>query len=166
MVPSSSADSSAWCRPLFEGNLLAMLVCDPATQAILKANDAALACLGQTGRDLAGVRLSALYAGAAEEADPAADGAHETVRRSVGTDGKLRHLSERRCTVEHDGRTVLLVVLRDVSSQVSAEARLHDTQDELHRAQALARIGTWVWDLEDDHHATTGWWTCCPTTCR
>ena len=37
---SQRADASAWCRPLFEGTQLSMLVCDPVSQEILDKTDA------------------------------------------------------------------------------------------------------------------------------
>jgi diguanylate cyclase (GGDEF)-like protein/PAS domain S-box-containing protein len=153
-VPSRSAEASAWCRPLFDANPLAMLVCDPQTERIHEANDAALGCLGMARRDVLGVRLAELYADAGRACSVPSLFTGETVRRIVCADGSLRHLSERRCTVDYGGRLALLAVLQDVSRHVDAELKLRDTQDELHRAQALARIGTWEWDLRTDVHGT------------
>jgi diguanylate cyclase (GGDEF)-like protein len=156
LVKSLHADASAWCRPLFEGNVLPMLVCDPATQAILEANEAALACLGRSPDDLAGRCLPALLLPLpdASEAPPGAGG-DEPVRRVAGSRAPVRYVTERRCQFAHEGAAYELVILTDVSRHVEAEIRLRDTSDELLRAQALARIGTWIWDARSDTHRTT-----------
>jgi diguanylate cyclase (GGDEF)-like protein/PAS domain S-box-containing protein len=165
-VTFRSDDPSAWCRPLFDANPLALLVCDPENETILEANGAALACLGLARRDVVGARLPALYADAGMAWGPSSQAMGETVRRIVCADNSVRHLSERRSLIADGGdgagsgdggdggRPALLVVLQDVSRHVAAELRLRETQDELYRAQALARIGTWEWDLRTDAHCT------------
>ena len=156
LVNSLSADASAWCRPLFEGNVLPMLVCEPASGAILEANDLALACLARTREALAGAHVADLFVSPADPgAATCAAGDTETVRRIAGVDFEDRYVTLKFFPFEREGAIFDLVVLQDVSRHVAAEARLRDTQDELHRAQALARIGTWMWDATTDRHYTT-----------
>jgi diguanylate cyclase (GGDEF)-like protein/PAS domain S-box-containing protein len=155
---SPHADASAWCRPLFEGTQLSMLVCDPVSQEIVDANDATLHLLGYGSAALLGKRLPDLYArdGDAGDADLSPDTCrmHSHVRRIVGADGEVHHAILQRCAIEYGGRDAVLVVLQDVTRHVEAEVQLRDIQSELHRAQALAMIGNWIWDAASDSHVT------------
>jgi diguanylate cyclase (GGDEF)-like protein/PAS domain S-box-containing protein len=155
---SPRADASAWCRPLFEGTQLSMLVCDPVSQEILDANDAILHLLGYTRAQMLSMRLPDLYARGGQERDddlgPATCHLHSHVRRIAGADGENHHAILQRAAIEHGGRDAVLVVLQDVTRHVEAEVQLRETQDELHRAQALAMIGNWIWDGGTDSHVT------------
>jgi diguanylate cyclase (GGDEF)-like protein/PAS domain S-box-containing protein len=137
-----------------------MLVCDPLSQEILDVNDATLDLLGYTRAGLLGRRLPDLYV---RGGDGSADGTdqpphpelcrlHSHVRRVVGADGAIHHAILQRCAIEFGGRDAVLVVLQDVTRHVQAEVQLRETQHELHRAQALAMIGNWIWDAADDQH--------------
>jgi len=159
---SPGADASAWCRPLFEGTELSMLVCDPVSQEILDVNDATLDHLGYTRAGLLGRHLPDLYVGAADgHAESGHHGLrpdmcrlHSHVRRIVGAGGDIHHAILQRCAIEYGGVDAVLVVLQDVTRHVQAEVQLRETQHELHRAQALAMIGNWIWDAADDQHVT------------
>ncbi|MFS2018553.1 PAS domain-containing protein, partial [Massilia sp. CT11-108] len=155
---SPRADASAWCRPLFDGTQLSMLVCDPVSQEILDANDATLALLGHTRDTLLGMRLPELYArdeGDADALRPDTCRLHSHVRHIAGARGEIHHAILQRCAIEYGGRDAVLVVLQDVTRHVEAEVQLRDTQDELLRAQALALIGNWIWDAASDSHVTS-----------
>jgi diguanylate cyclase (GGDEF)-like protein/PAS domain S-box-containing protein len=158
-VQSPRADPSAWCRPLFEGTLLSLLVCDPASQEILDANDGVLQQLGCTRAGLLGKRLPDLYV-RAEDGDGGGPGLdarrlHTQVRRIAGAGGTIRHAILQCCPIHYDGRDAVLVVLQDVTRHVEAEGQLRDIQNELHRAQSLALIGNWIWDAASDEHVTS-----------
>jgi diguanylate cyclase (GGDEF)-like protein len=150
---SKGEDPSAWCRPLLDGNVLALLICDAATREILEANDLALACLGRARAALAGVRLPDLY----DPVDADAEALVADARRLRRPDGTSRHVIERHCAPCSWGapaRCARLVLLEDVSGQAQSEARWRATIDELQRAHALARIGTWAWNATTDVHHT------------
>ena len=150
------ADASAWCRPLFEGTELSMLVCDPVSQEILEANDAILAQLGYARGALVGMRLPDLYGDARDDGvDADACRLQSSVRRIVDADGDVHHAILQRCMIDHGGRDAVLVVLQDVTRHIQAEVQLRETQDELHRAQALALIGNWIWDPASDPYVTS-----------
>jgi diguanylate cyclase (GGDEF)-like protein/PAS domain S-box-containing protein len=153
---SSRALASAWCRPLFEGTQLPMLVCDPVSQEIVDANDAILEQLGYARGALVGMRLPDLYADAPDDGLGAdASRLHPHVHRVVDADGSVHHVVLQRCAIAYDGRDAVLVVLQDVTRHVHTEVALRETQDELHRAQALAMIGTWIWDPANDPYVTS-----------
>jgi diguanylate cyclase (GGDEF)-like protein/PAS domain S-box-containing protein len=76
------------------------------------------------------------------------------VRRIVGAGGDVHHAILQRCAIEYGGCDAVLVVLQDVTRHVQAEVQLRETQHELHRAQALAMIGNWIWNATDDQHVT------------
>jgi diguanylate cyclase (GGDEF)-like protein len=150
---SRSEDPTAWYRPLFEGNVLSLLICDATTQEILEANDAALACLGRGRPALAGARLPDLY----DVAEAGAGMASGSARRISLPDGSARHVLEQHCApcvAGHPARPARLIVLQDVSVYAQTEARARLGMDELQRAHALARIGTWVWDAATDTYHT------------
>jgi len=155
---SQRTDASAWCRPLFEGTQLSMLVCDPVSQEILDVNDATLALLGYTRAALLGMGLPELYARDADDGSglhPDTCHLHSHVRHIVGAQGGIHHAILQRCAIEYGGRDAVLVVLQDVTRHVEAEIQLRDTQNELLRAQALALIGNWIWDAASDSHVTS-----------
>ena len=155
---SPHADASAWCRPLFEGTQLSMLVCDPVSQEILDANDATLALLGHTRDTLLGIHLPELYAHDADDGtglQPETCRLHSHVRHIAGARGEIHHAILQRCAIEYGGRDAVLVVLQDVTRHVEAEVQLRDTQNELLRAQSLALIGNWIWDAASDSHVTS-----------
>ena len=155
---SPHADASAWCRPLFEGTQLSMLVCDPVSQEILDANDATLTLLGHTRDTLLGMHLPELYAHDADDGtglQPETCRLHSHVRHIAGARGEIHHAILQRCAIEYGGRDAVLVVLQDVTRHVEAEVQLRDTQNELLRAQSLALIGNWIWDAASDSHVTS-----------
>jgi diguanylate cyclase (GGDEF)-like protein/PAS domain S-box-containing protein len=135
-----------------------MLVCDPVSQEILDVNDAILDLLGYTRGQMLSMRLPDLYARGGQEADdlgPTTCRLHSHVRRIAGADGENHHAILQRAAIEYGGRDAVLVVLQDVTRHVEAEVQLRETQDELHRAQALAMIGNWIWDAASDSHVTS-----------
>ena len=147
---SRDVDPTAWCRALFDGNLLSLLICDASTREILQANDTALACLGVALPALVGRHLDDLYA-LYEPSDSLAD-AGLRVRRIVRPDGTSRYVEEQHCPI---GLAGALVVLHDVSDYVAADAEWRASMDELQRAHVLARMGTWIWDARADAHNTS-----------
>ena len=155
---SPRADASAWCRPLFEGTRLSMLVCDPVSQEILDVNDAVVHLLGYSRAHLLGMRLPDLYLRAGRERAgvlrPETCRLHARVRRVGGAGGEVHHAILQRAVIEYRGRDAVLVVLQDVTRHVEAEVQLRDIQNELHRAQSLALIGNWIWDAASDPHVT------------
>ncbi|KQV40174.1 hypothetical protein ASC93_19280 [Massilia sp. Root335] len=135
-----------------------MLVCDPVSQEILDVNDAILDLLGYTRGQLLALRLPDLYARGGQEPDdlgPSTCHLHSHARRIAGADGENHHAILQRCAIEYGGRDAVLVVLQDVTRHVEAEGELRATQKELHRAQALAMIGNWIWDAASDSHVTS-----------
>ena len=156
---SPRADASAWCRPLFEGTRLSMLVCDPVSQEILDVNDAVVHLLGYPRAHLLGMRLPDLYLRAGRERTgvlrPETCRLHARVRRVGGAGGEVHHAILQRAAIEYGGRDAVLVVLQDVTRHVEAEIQLRDTQNELHRAQSLALIGNWIWDAASDPHVAS-----------
>lgn len=162
---SRSVDPTAWCRALFDGNVLPLLVCDASTGEILEANDAALACLGVVRAALDGLRLPDLYA---------ADAPAGAARRIVRLDGSHVDLVEQGCAMPGAGasaRAARLIVLQDVSAHVAADEAWRRAMEELQRAHALARIGTWAWDADSGAHytdtpAATACLACAMASCR
>jgi diguanylate cyclase (GGDEF)-like protein/PAS domain S-box-containing protein len=156
---SPRADASAWCRPLFEGTRLSMLVCDPVSQEILDVNDAVVHLLGYPRAHLLGMRLPDLYLRPGRERAgvlrPETCRLHARVRRVGGAGGEVHHAILQRAAIEYGGRDAVLVVLQDVTRHVEAEIQLRDTQNELHRAQSLALIGNWIWDAASDPHVAS-----------
>lgn len=139
----------AWYRPLFEGNGLAMLACDPSSLRVLDLNQAMVEQFGHARPALLGVRLPELLAAPDDVAGP-----FGRVHRLLHADGSARQVLPQpwpiraRARGEDDAADggLVLVALQDVTFLVAEQARLLDNQDELQRAQALGLIGNWRWD--------------------
>lgn len=71
--------------------------------------------------------------------------------RVVRPDGEVRTLHSRGRVVTLDGNAIRMIgVCQDVTAQRAALASLRETADRLEEAQAIAKIGSWEWDMVED----------------
>jgi len=149
-VQSRKADPNAhqlaWCRALFEANMLAMLVYDPASRRVLDVNPALAALAGRAAHALRALRVDKLFAPSGARADPGTP----QLRCMVTSGGTRRRVLQQSCPLRHGDQDAVLVVLQAVDEPIErhipAPSRSQAERDDMHRAQALAHIGNWSWD--------------------
>jgi PAS domain S-box-containing protein len=73
--------------------------------------------------------------------------------RIIRPDGAVRTVyRENDIQVDAEGRPIRrIVTFKDITAIKETEARLRQTQEDLNRAQRLAKVGTDVWDLQTGH---------------
>lgn len=79
------------------------------------------------------------------------EGHHEDTFRVVQPDGETRWIHQTAYPVREDGEIVRVVgVARDVTDLKTARSELERSADRLQRAQELAKVGDWYWDMRTD----------------
>ncbi|HEY6240812.1 MAG TPA: PAS domain S-box protein [Burkholderiales bacterium] len=98
-----------------------------------------------------------------EDRERVRQGFFESVRNGVGRrsefrfllpDGQVRHIESQVSTVsnEQGGVALVVAVSRDVTERRLTEEALQARDVQLQEAQALANLGSWVWDLRTNSH--------------
>jgi len=130
-----------WYRPLFDADLLPMLICDRESRHLIAANDYARR---QYGAELAAFpRLP--FARLAPPQAPELRRWH--CRHADGTESELPLL---RYPIEHGGSAALLLLLPpDVDAPEQSRQRL---REELRRVEEIAHVGSWEWLPDQDRH--------------
>jgi len=68
--------------------------------------------------------------------------------RFITGDGRMLPVEIRMYLFEQDGTEYLCGISRDVSESMRCEEEIKDSRRKLSRAQEIARLGNWEWDLE------------------
>jgi diguanylate cyclase (GGDEF)-like protein/PAS domain S-box-containing protein len=157
-----SVQSGSWYQLLFEANPVPMLICDTASHQFLDANASAVrhygfardALLNMTPRDL-------LPPGEETSLPPELEAMRESPSLHVGRrrhrrkDGSCIYVDVLRHPIPFGEKQAVLLILHDMSACSDAEKMLRQTQENLHRVQEIAHVGTWAWDVEKDLHDST-----------
>ncbi len=138
---------------LFELSPEAVFLIDNETGRLLEANQAAAAMYGYTREELLGMRNTDL------SVEP--DKTRRATREGRGSAvvvvpvrlhrTKAGHVFPVEITARHlswEGRQAHVTAIRDISDQVAGEQRLRQSEENLKRAQQIAKIGSWVSDHE------------------
>ncbi len=150
-----AAPSGTLLRAIIELTDDAVIACD-AQAVVTYFSDNAERLFGRTPRDVEGGPLGTIFAPhLQEEIDEviARVGAGERIRHFeteiVRPDGLPIPVSLSLAPlVDHDGLIFgQVVVARDVTEQHLAQASLAETDARLEEAEALAHVGSWLWDL-------------------
>ncbi|MEG3192203.1 EAL domain-containing protein [Lysobacter sp. D1-1-M9] len=148
-------------RFLFEHNPLPMWVFDRETLRFLAVNEKAIAKYGYSREQFLALGVldirpedEVAEARASIAAEPAAEDNERTWRHRL-SDGRIIYVNNARVAIDFDGRRAWLVLIRDITEQVRAEAeREHSAQ----RFQLIARATSdAVFDLDLGHDAL--WWS-------
>ncbi|MDX9958068.1 MAG: PAS domain S-box protein, partial [Spirochaetia bacterium] len=70
----------------------------------------------------------------------------------IAADGKEYQIADSAAPIQDSSETVIGVVLvfRDVSDEYALEAALRSSESELKKAQQVARLGSWVWHIQQN----------------
>lgn len=82
---------------------------------------------------------------------------YATEFRIIRTDGAMRHIFERgeRYIDEETGETSIRGIMQDITERKIAEEKLRETAINLEKSQRIAKLGSWVWEIEEDKE----WWS-------
>lgn len=137
-------------RLLFEGNPVPMLVYDLETLRFLAANLSALDQYGYEAAELLRLGLpdvavpddEKLREFLAERFDPRPPVAHVGRRQQRRRDGTLFDIDLTTLAIVFDGRPARLMLVRDVTSELRAQAEQERLQESLRRSETMAAMGT------------------------
>ncbi|HYR29173.1 MAG TPA: PAS domain S-box protein, partial [Thermoanaerobaculia bacterium] len=133
-------------RTIFEHAHDAIIVIDPETEAILDANPAAVALYARGPLEGVTVRqLSRNYRPGLSERILA----HRFLRfetTHVRGDGADLHLDANLTVIDHDGRPVVVGIMRDITAQIEARAALLVSEDKYRSLVANAPVIIWTLD--------------------
>lgn len=96
--------------------------------------------------------VAAMMSRTIENGDP-----YETEFRIFRADGVMRHVYEKgeRYIDEETGEASIRGVLQDITERKAADDKLRETMQNLEDSQRVAKLGSWVWDIETDKE----WWS-------
>ncbi|MCK5273612.1 MAG: PAS domain-containing protein, partial [Alphaproteobacteria bacterium] len=82
---------------------------------------------------------------------------YETEFRINRADGAMRHVFERgeRFIDERTGEWRVRGTMQDITERKAAEEKLRETAENLEKSERIAKLGSWVWDIEEDKE----WWS-------
>ncbi|TFW04797.1 EAL domain-containing protein [Oxalobacteraceae bacterium OM1] len=139
---TTQQERMAWYRGLFEGSSLPMIICDRRTLRILDANPAMRHACGYSADALLARRLPELTGAAMQRRSVAR---HQLQRCDGTTVPVLVYPS----TFDESDAAISFALLPATSADESDGDR-RQIENELHRIQALAGIGTWYWSPATD----------------
>lgn len=82
---------------------------------------------------------------------------YETEFRIIRADGAMRHIFERgeRYIDEQTGEASIRGIMQDITERKAVEEKLRETAENLNKSQRIAKLGSWVWEIEEDKE----WWS-------
>ncbi len=143
-------------RLLFNNNPLPMWVFDLETLAFLEVNAAATQHYGYSRDEFLAMKIMEIRP---QEEVPRLlhqiRQTHEIVEDSgewkhLLKDGRLIDVQITSHTIEYSGRSAVLVVAQDISQRKQAQEALRESEASLKRAQMLAHVGDWSWNVLDN----------------
>jgi len=142
-------------RQLFNTVSDAIMLFDAETKEFFDVNEAALKMYGYTRNEFLNLRHSNITA-EQEESDKSIKQvlADELTRIPLRIhrkkDGTLFPVEISSGKLELGGRTVLCGVIRDITERKRAEEELRESEVNLAKAQRIAHIGNWSWNIKED----------------
>ncbi len=147
-------------RKLFEAANDAIIIEDLASGMIVDANQIAASWLGYSFEELVQMEVSRIEGGGAGEGrnlqqhrDQLESAHHvvfETVWRRRDESEFPVEVSSRLIDNDAAGSGTVMSIVRDISERKRVEARFKQMQDGLAKAQEIARLGSWDWNIPAD----------------
>lgn len=151
---SQPAMSEAHFEHVFEEALDLLLLIDPESGAILRANRAVERLLGYRAADLIGQHFSLLFPpprwATPEQllADTRVPGGYFVAQEFRRADGGVRIMDLGATLTSWGAGRVILATLRDAAERSRVEEALRESQERLELVLHGADLGLWDWDLE------------------
>ena len=148
----SLAESETRLQGIFDNNGSVMLMVDPASGEIVRANAAASAFYGYPPGQLTAMKVDRINClppelVAADRQRALRGERHSFHFRHRLACGEEREVDVYSSPVEVQGRTLLFSVVHDVTERNRAEAALHQSLDSLQEAEAAGQVGSYVLDF-------------------
>ncbi len=130
-----------------------IVLLDDSSKTIREANPGFAELLGYDAGTLPGMRLYELTTQGRAEVDADFTGLLDTGARMIGersyrrSDGSLVDVEVSASRIVYGGRSVLVVVLRDITARKKAEKALRASEQRYHLATEGANDGLWDWNL-------------------
>jgi len=139
-------------RRFFEENGCAILLVDPASGAIVDANDAAASFYALRREDLIGMHTGEMSTLGCEESALDRQMALSKKRRVFNyrirlMSGEERAVEAYASPVNLDGRQVLFCIVHDVTERIRTEEALRESLESLREAQTVGALGSYVLDI-------------------
>jgi PAS domain S-box-containing protein len=147
-------DNEGRFRLLFNNNPMPMWVVDIETLKFLEVNDAAIVSYGYSRGEFLVMSMADIR--------PAEDvtrlmKAIQTPRATFQHLGEWRHILKNGQVIDvditthhidYDGHRAILAVAQDITERKQTERALRASEESLKRAQTIAQLGDWTWDLQ------------------
>lgn len=139
---------------LFKHHPIPMWVYDQSTLRFLAVNDAAVATYGYTHREFLAMNFGELEANDVDAAHATGAGPDNCnpldapVQRHRHKDGSLSNVEITGGTLQFEGRVARLVLAKNVTEQLAAQARLQESEERHRRIVETSSEGIWTIDVE------------------
>ncbi|WP_414469965.1 PAS domain S-box protein [Methanobacterium sp. ACI-7] len=140
---------------LFKNNHAVMLLIEPDSGNIVDANPAACSFYGYDENELKRMKITDLNILTNEQVHKEMQKARAEQRNHFIfkhrlANGKIRDVDVYSGSVNVNGKKLLYSIIHDITKQKKVEESLKKSESTLKRAQKMAKLGSWNWDIKND----------------
>ncbi len=149
-------ESNERYRRLFDNNLAVMLLIEPQTGDILKANRTAQSFYGYTSDEMIGMNISAVNMqsvnGLMEQinSEQSGDRAHFITQHRLSS-GEIRDVEVYASTIQAGPNTIIHEIIHDITDRKRAEESLHISEEQLRRRNEMIEEDLAIAQLVQNH---------------